>query len=388
MSGVTMSTTDNKQQRRFMFLYLNTGNGHIAQARVLKKAMEEIAPDVPVELVNGFDNKNHLGHFFFEKCYAFACNYLHGAFPLIYDLAQHRILLDFFNVFLQTGTTNAIKRAIKVYHITDIVSFHFALTPPARRAIRELNMDINMTVLCTDPFTGPNAWFYNRREDYLVGSEEMRQTAINENKVAPSHVKVVPFLVDQKFRVPVTVDEKKALRRQYGFDENKRIVLLAGGGEGLPGTLKIINQCILHKANFTIVVVCGRNKPMQQSLELLQKTELFIDLHVFGFVTFMDSLIKMSDLVVSKAGTSTVLEIISSHKPVIISNYIHNQELGNMRFAVYNNVGYFIRHSADIYRKIETIFSSDENYKKASDQFRGLDMDTDATKIARYVLEK
>ena len=32
--------------RRFLFVYLNTGNGHIAQARVLKEAIAEYAPEV------------------------------------------------------------------------------------------------------------------------------------------------------------------------------------------------------------------------------------------------------------------------------------------------------------------------------------------------------
>ena len=375
-------------KRKFMFLYLNTGNGHIAQARVLKDAMAEVAPDIPVELVNGFDNTNITGKAFFEKGYSLACNYIPGAFPLIYDLAQHRGLLSFFYVFLAQHTAHYIKKEIIKLGITDVVSFHFALTPAAKVAIRSLKRKINLTVVCTDPFTGPNAWFYCRNEDFLVGSEEFRQVAIKDCKVKPNHVKVVPFLVNKKFRIPVTDEQKKDLRRKYGFDENKKVVLLAGGGEGLPGALKIINLCVLNKADFAVAVVCGRNTPMKQSLELLSKTYKRLDLHVYGFVDFMESLIKLSDLVVSKAGTSTVMEIVASKKPLIISEYIHNQELGNMRFVVQNHVGYYIRHSADIYKKIEEILNSEDNYKHVMKNADKLKINTDATKIARYVLEK
>src|SRR5574344_698926 len=154
-------------KRKFMFLYLNTGNGHIAQARVLKDAMAEVAPDVPVELVNGFDNKNFTGKAFFEKGYSLACNYIPGAFPLIYDLAQHRGLLSFFYVFLAQHTAHYIKKEIIRLGITDVVSFHFALTPAAKVAIRSLKRKINLTIVCTDPFTGPNAWFFCRNEDFL-----------------------------------------------------------------------------------------------------------------------------------------------------------------------------------------------------------------------------
>lgn len=383
-----MKQTTTGLPRKFMFLYLNTGNGHIAQARVLKKAMEEVAPDVPVELVNGFDKKNVIGHLFFEKGYGAACNYVPGSFPLLYDIGQHRTVLTFFVAFVGMHTANYIQKVIETQHITDVVSFHFALTPSAVEAISKVERKVNLSVVVTDPFTGPNAWFYKRQADYLVASQEMKDVAIHENKVNPTHVHVVPVLVDKKFRKQVTEEEKRALRRQYGFDENKKVVLLAGGGEGLPGAMKIINQCVIHKAKFTVAVVCGRNTPMQQSLDIFAKTYPQLDLHVFGFVNYMDSLIKLSDLVVSKAGTSTVMEIAASHKPLIISNYIHNQELGNMRFIVQNHVGYYIRHSADIYKKIEEIFASDESYTKAIHSFGDLKLDTDAEKIARYILEK
>ena len=111
-------------------------------------------------------------------------------------------------------------------------------------------------------------------------------------------------------------------------------------------------------------------------------------LHIYGFVDYMDSLIKLSDLIVSKAGTSSVMEIASQHKPVIISNYIYGQEKGNLEFIKQNGIGSFIRHSADIYAKILRIFESDESYEKAAAACRGLVIDTDVAKIVQYLLGK
>src|SRR5574344_2477893 len=108
------------QKRKFMFLYLNTGNGHISQSRVLQKAMEEIDPSVEVMLVNGFDKKNIIGHLFFEKGYGAACNYMPGSFPLIYDLAQHRFLQKCFCSFVGIQTAPYLKRIIEEDGITDI----------------------------------------------------------------------------------------------------------------------------------------------------------------------------------------------------------------------------------------------------------------------------
>ena len=54
-------------------------------------------------------------------------------------------------------------------------------------------------------------------------------------------------------------EQIKELKIKYGYNPNKKIVLLVGGGEGLPGATEIINQCILHRANFSVAVICGRD---------------------------------------------------------------------------------------------------------------------------------
>lgn len=371
-----------------MFIYLNTGNGHIAQAKVLKEAMLEYAPEVHIDLQNGFSEHEHFSHKILELFYGISCNYLHGAWPIIYGLGEHRPFQKLIRYSVKFQSLGRLKKLLREKCITDVVSFHFALSPSIADAIKSVNKNIRLTVIATDPFTGPSAWFYNRTLDYIVSSEEFRNFAEEKCHIPNDHVRVMPFLLNKKYRTVVSDSEKISLRKEYGFDEHKKLVLLAGGGEGLPGTLKIINQCILHKADFSVAVVCGRNKALQKSLTLLAKANSRLDLHVFGFVDFMDSLIKMSDLVVSKAGASTIMEIVSLKKPLIINTYIHGQELGNMRFVVKNGGGFFIRHSADIYRRINRIFASEESYQACLARAQGLSIDTDVSKIVKYLLEK
>ena len=120
-------------KRKFLFLYLNTGAGHISAAKVLAAALKEKDPDVEIEMLNGFDKYNFFGHFMFEKGYNYATNYVHGAFPLIYDLAQHRWGQTMFVLPLRFHTTRYLRRVIREKQPTDIVSFHFALTPLLNR---------------------------------------------------------------------------------------------------------------------------------------------------------------------------------------------------------------------------------------------------------------
>ena len=52
--------------RKFLFLYLNTGAGHISAAKVLASAMKQENPSVEIEMKLGF-KKNGISRVFFEK---------------------------------------------------------------------------------------------------------------------------------------------------------------------------------------------------------------------------------------------------------------------------------------------------------------------------------
>jgi UDP-N-acetylglucosamine:LPS N-acetylglucosamine transferase len=375
--------------RKFIFLYLNTGAGHISAAKVLAEALKEKDPSVEIEMINGFDRNDYLGHFLLEIGYNFSCNYLHGAFPLAYDFGTYRWAQAIMLRILQYHTERYLEKLIRSEHPTDIVSFHFALSTFAKRAVDKTPDHINLTVMVTDPFTVPPVWFYDRELSYFVYSQQAKEEGVKRCRVPAKNITVVPFLMNKKYCTKqLDADEIRALRIKHGFDPDKKMVLLVGGGEGLPGASEIIQKCVIHKAQFAIAVVCGRDRAIHDALDILHTTYTRLDLHVYGFIDFLDELVKICDCVVIKAGPAMLMEVLESRKPVIISRYIHNQELGNMRFAVYNNVGYFIQRPGDIYRKINALLNDTLFDEKMKKNFDAVKIDTDSSKTAGLLLGK
>lgn len=372
--------------RKFLFYYLNTGAGHISAAKVLTKAMKEIDETVEVKMLNGFA-PHKIGHVVFERGYNFACNIFHGLFPLFYDLGLHRFVQKLFLRLLEKETNRHIRTQILAEHPTDIVSFHFALTPAIRKICKSLPWKVNVTCMVTDPFTVPTCWFYDSYAKYLVYSEQAKQIGVKFG-VPEKNITVVPFLMSEKFRKPITDEEKRALKIKHGFDPNKKIVLLVGGGEGLPGATEILNECILKKNNFTIAAICGRDRGKRHAFTIISKTYPRLDLHVYGFIDYLDELVKICDCAVIKAGPATMMEVLACRKPVIICRYIHNQELGNMHFAVDNKVGWFIQGPKRIYKKINELLNDSEFDEKMKNNFDKITIDTDASKIATLLFQK
>ncbi|MDY5633839.1 MAG: hypothetical protein SPF29_04655, partial [Treponema porcinum] len=272
--------------KKFLFFYLNTGAGHISAAKVLAAAMKEQEPNVEIKMLNGFCS-HKLGHFIFEKGYNYSTNYFKGAFPIVYDLGRYEWLQSGLKHILGPETRPYLRRIIRKEHPTDIVCFHFAVTPFLKDVLKNIPWKVNLTVIVTDPFTVPYPWFYEKDVNYMVYSDEAKAIAVNECHVPEKNVQVIPFLMNSKFRTSITEEEKTALRIKHGFAPDKKIVLLVGGGEGLPGATEIVNNCILHKAKFAVAVICGRDKVKKKNLSLLRLANPHIDLHIFGFVDFM-----------------------------------------------------------------------------------------------------
>ena len=373
--------------RKFLFLYLNTGAGHISAAKVLAEAMKAQNPDTEIKMLNGFP-KHKAGHLLFEKGYNYACNYVHGAFPLIYDLAMNRWAQDLVRRILAPEVRRYLRKMILREKPTDIVSFHFAVTPFIREVCENIPWKINVTAIVTDPFTVPHSWFSYPDMQYMVYSKEAKDSAVKECGVPEENVTIIPFLMNEKYRRPFSKDEIAELRKKHGFDPDKKIVLLVGGGEGLPGATEIINECILHRARFSVAVICGRDNVKRRNFNLLRMAYPKLDLHVFGFIDYLDELVKICDCAVIKAGPATLFEVLSCRKPVIVCKYIHNQELGNMRFAVNNRVGYFIRSPRRIFKKINELLSDTDFDVKMAHRFDNVQIDTDASKVASLLLQK
>lgn len=372
------------EKRKFLFLYLNTGSGHKTPSVILSQKLKELYPDCEVQLSSIFKNAS-LGHFVIEKGYNVSLNVLRGSWPLIYDLGNFR-WFQTLNLLMQiVPAKNIIRQIIRKYQPTDIVSVHFGLSPFTQDIIKKENSSIKMHVLVTDPFSVPKMWFYRKNLHYMVYSKDAYDAALACG-VKPERVKIIPYPVRTDKFFHVDDAEKAALRKKLGFDEHKKMVLLAGGGEGLPGSSKILDLCIQKKSSFTVAVVCGRDVVKYQRYTLLKKMHPDFDLHVFGFVDNMDELVKCCDAAVIKSGASSLMEVIACRKPLIISKYLYGQEKGNMQYAVKKGVGFFIRDPKKILAKLEQIFSDENIEEQIAKNYEGLDLDMDSSKTIDYLM--
>lgn len=211
------------------------------------------------------------------------------------------------------------------------VSVHPLLTMPAVRALGDKRPPF--ITIVTDLVSAHAFWFYPKVDKIIVPTEGAYQRALRY-KVPPYKLKIIGLPISQKFCAPP--GNKDDLREQLGWQKGLTTVLVVGGGEGMGPLAEIAKGIANAGLPIQMAVVCGRNEALR---EQLSKQPWPIPTQIYGFVTNMPDLMRASDLIVTKAGPSSVIEAINSGLPIIMSSALPGQEEGNVRYVVDNGAG-------------------------------------------------
>ncbi|NJD60256.1 MAG: glycosyltransferase, partial [Anaerolineae bacterium] len=130
--------------------------------------------------------------------------------------------------------------------------------------------------------------------------------------------------------------DKISLRQQLGWPQNQLLVLLVGGGEGMGPLEKTAEAIAAANLPITLVIVAGRNTALKEQLEA--RTWPMKTL-IYGFVHQMPDFMRAADILVTKAGPSTITEALNAGLPMILYSRLPGQEDGNVDYVISEGVG-------------------------------------------------
>ena len=134
--------------------------------------------------------------------------------------------------------------------------------------------------------------------------------------------------IGEEFR-PISEAKQKRLKKELGFDPEKKLVLATGGSLGAEDinlTMRKILPELLKKSS--VMLVAGRERYPEmidlKDYEVWEDGELKSNFRMVEFSSEMWKLIGAADVVISRAGASTMTELSSMAKAVIV---VPNEEL-------------------------------------------------------------
>lgn len=329
--------------KKVLILMSNNGGGHISSSEAIKQIIIKHSPKTEVKIVN-------MTPAISPVIYRFASNYL------------PQILIDNWKRLNNP-------QAAKILHLINtpiiaakliplllnfrpdlIIATHAFSTEEVAFTLKQLQLSLPHLVVLVDPFSIHHAWTsYHQATLYLLPNRHAASIFIKRG-IAKNKIKIVGHPIRP---IPPRL-------RPLPLPSRKFTIFLGGSGEGVGQldqlVIKLLKQpIVLKKAQ--LIVAAGKNKTLLLNLKQLQ-TKYPRIIFPFGFTKNIYSLIKASDIVVSKPGPNLMFETLSLGKPIIATGLPLGQEEGNYQFINNNHLGFLAPDHQQIIKLLVKLIKS------------------------------
>jgi processive 1,2-diacylglycerol beta-glucosyltransferase/1,2-diacylglycerol 3-beta-galactosyltransferase len=358
----------------------------VAPARAVAAALKESQPDiVDTVLVDGLAEAPRIIRWLVEDGYRFLQAHARWYYALIYFINKFRPVAWLNEGFFSWCVKPYLERVIALHRPDKTVIFHFLLIRPVKHLRRRGRCCPNTLVVVTDPFTAHPSWFRDKSRHVIVFSERLRRYALGLG-VRPERIAVFPFIIDDKFKVTPASDPPEKIKLSLGFDPLKKLLLIVGGGDGIPKGGGIVRHLLRHNPTYHIVVVCGKNELLKRELIGVKQKSPAAQLTVLGYVDNIHQLLHAADLVITKCGASMCMEILQSKKIAIVSSYLWEQEKGNMEFLIERGMGIYERRPSVIPSLVDRLFSEPNLVNRMKANIASARISNGTPAVADYIL--
>ena len=372
-------------KQKILFLYIQAWGGHISTAKALATYMQKHHPEIDPVLVDGFAQAPRRLKRIVIDGYKTSQTYAQWAFSFLYRCNKRRVIAKISQIILSRLVSPYIQKVIQQEQPSHMVILHFFLVRPTVKMIQKSKQKILATTIITDPFTLHPLRNLDRTMEYVVFSEQAKHTLI-QRKVPSNQVTIFPVILKEEFSTPLSASQILAKKQELGFDPSKKIIFIMWAGDGMPRGAQIVQGLIDIHVDAQIMIVCGRNQKLYQKIHKIAAKHPEYTIKIFGFVDFMYDLVNIADIVITKGGPATLMEILLMQKIPVISTYIWEQEKGNMEFVVHNHAGIYEPNTKKLVQRVKVMVHHDMSYYHQN--IRQLHLKNGTAQVAEYLIHK
>jgi len=337
--------------KKVLLVSATAGAGHIRAAEALLAELQIKHPEITSEHINLVDYSHPSLRFAFSTAYNFSIRHSPFLYEITYKLSNNEISGFFLTTlasFLRVAT-GRYRQKIKDFNPDIIISTYFfstMLLPPTNAKVYTVITD----------YQYHQAWLNKQSVGYFVATKEIKKKIESESnaKVVVSGIPINPEFLKEK-----NIEE---LKKNFGINNQLPTILLLPCQSGTVPPEKMVE--ILLNKNYNIIAVAGPSNPdvYQKFLKLKKDQQNFWPL---PHSKKIDELMRISDVVITKAGGITITECLHLKKPLIIVNPIPGQEVHNTDMLLENNYGIKITELSQLETEIEKILNNPNYLQKA-----------------------
>lgn len=335
--------------KKILILYASAGHGHEKAAAALLDACGESKKGVKAEAVDTLLlAKPPFFGILYRQFYYFLIKHtpwLWGIFYNLLDTPWVYFLARPARRVVNALTAKPLERLIERENPAVILATHFLSVEVASFLRRKGRISSKIITVVTD-YLPHHIWTASEVDYYIVALEETK-TQLARRGVSPEKIQALGIPIEKKF---LTRHLKSKIAERLGLEQAPFTVLITSGGAGI-GSIRNIAEGLLRIGKpIQILTVCGTNKKLFAQLE--RDAKLNPSLKVFGFVTNMDELMDLADVVIGKGGGLTITESFVKGRPVVLYHSVPGQETRNASCVAQHRAGFVTNSTDEVIAKI------------------------------------
>lgn len=341
-----------ENKKKVLIISMSGGFGHIRAGEALLDYAKENLPNVHAEHINISDIDLPLKKY--ASAYEAIVKKIPVAWRLIYNYPV-AFSLSKKMIGLRGLVKNEAKNLIRERNPDIIIFTNAIILPIFAEYVKKNFSNIVMALIVTD-YHGHPYYVFSQIDYYFVPHEKVKQEleklGVENKKIVVSGIPINPrFYIKQ---------DVKELKQKYGISNDLPIVLFIASFKISKKDLNnAVKQLLEFEPKIHLVFIANGNN---RFYNLIKKSFASHErLSLINWTNLIEEYIKISNVVVSKAGGLTVSECLAIKKPIIMVNPIPGQEEHNAEFVESNNLGRRVKNIDEIVKVLPEFISKTEN---------------------------
>ncbi len=334
---------------RVLIVSARAGTGHMKAAEALENAFRRRYPDVVVKRIDLLDYCAWPARQLYGGAYGWVAKTFPFFYGYLYSASKSGQSAHGLRMWFDRLNAASFFRLLAAFRPDAVISTHFIPANLAAEYQERRQHDLRVFVTLTDYEVHP-FWLvrHGHVEGYSVAhplmKHELVRLGVPGDSILDTGIPIDPAFMEEK--------DRGELRRRYGLKETSPVILLmAGWNFRVSAVERMIDHLGMVDGAFQLVVLAGRNKELYKRVEAKQSRERRIAL-IFEFIDFVETLMRLSDILISKPGGITTAESLAAGLPMIMVDPIPGQEEANSDYILENGAGLKARSLEDLGFKI------------------------------------
>lgn len=333
--------------KRIAMLYADTGGGHRSAAEAIAQGIRVAFPgQFEISFVNNFSTLP-FPFSLAEDIYPPMISYARPLYEATFHATNRKAVVQTIKRVVEPASSKVAEKLIHDHPADLYFSVHPFYNHMLPATLQAMHHPAPFVTAVTDLVTAHVQW-YSKDVDLCIVPTEFTEAQALEFGIAREKVVVAgqPVWPDFVQRMGHRAETRSAL----GIDPQRMTVLMMGGGDGMGRMKAFAREIAFSDLPISLVVVCGRNAKLKESLDELKAR--IPSITTLGFVKNVPELMGASDILLTKAGPGTICEGFIAGLPILLYDAIPGQEEGNVDYVVEHGAGKFCFTSGAAVREI------------------------------------